>query len=173
VDGTAGAVKRLSVRLLLTDEQAVRACLVSESVLTVGALTSAGIIDLDPGRVCVDRVEDVPGRLGVEMTDPAGTAETAWFDDEAAQKRAALDALKRFERVRYVREVASAFDWPAQPRPAADAAVLEWARNIAQEIHAGHTSYDRKKGAYAREIAACPVEECVEACRVLGIEDTL
>jgi hypothetical protein len=161
-------VKRLSVRLLLTDEQAARACKtldVHPTELDGAALVRSGIVKLGSDCVLVGTVEDIPGRLGIEITDLAGgVCEIHWFDDEVAQGRAAVEALKRFERVRYVREVASAFDWP---KPTA--AVLEWALGAAHQIHAHHTKWDWDKDRLVCEIGACRVDACVEACAVLGI----
>lgn len=155
------------MRLLLTDEQATNACRtldVHPTELDGAALRRAGIVDIDSNRIRVEHVEDVPGRLGIQAEDASGETITTWFDDETAQKRAALEALKRFERVRYVVEVASAFDWP---KPTT--AVLEWALGAAEEIHAMHTNFDRDKDRLAREIGSCRVNACIEACAVLGI----
>jgi len=160
-------VKRISVRLLLTDEQATNACRtldVHPTELDGAALRRAGIVDIDSTRIRVEHVEDVPGRLGIQAEDASGETITTWFDDEAAQKRAALEALKRFERVRYVVETSSAFDWP---KPTA--AVLEWARNTAHDIHANHTNWDHDKDGLACEIGECSVTACIEACAVLDI----
>jgi hypothetical protein len=163
-------VKRLSVRLLLTDEQAARACKtldVHPTELDGAALVRSGIVKLGSDCVLVGTVEDIPGRLGIEIDGPNVNRQTLWFDDETAQKRAALEALQRFERVRYVRETASAFDWPFRDPP--DSTILEWARGAAQEIHANHTNYSHDKDGLDCEIGECSVTDCIEACRVLGI----
>lgn len=161
-------MKRISVRLLLTDEQAnhaLEAAGASTMPLDGAALVLSGLVSLANGCVLVDQVEDVPGRLGVEITDLAGgMCEIHWFDDETAQGRAAVEALKRFERVRYVVETSSAFDWP---KPTT--AILEWALGAAHDIHANHTNWDHDKDGLACEIGECSVTACVEACAVLDI----
>ena len=160
-------MKRLTVRLLLTDAQADYACRAagaSTTPLDGAALIASGLISLADGCVLVDHVEDVSGRFGVEVAGPDGKPEITWHDDEIAQKRAALEALQHFNRVRYVVEVASAFDWP---KPAAT--VLEWAIGAAHDIHANHTNYNYDKDGLACEIDECSVNACIEARAVLGI----
>jgi hypothetical protein len=165
-------MKRLTVTLLLTDEQAASACRTladQPTELDAGALRRAGLIDLDTNHFRVERVEDIPGRVGVQVENADGEYEIIWFDDERAQQKAAFTALKRFEKVRYVVEGSSPFEWPPPFKP--QPSILEWAHGAAEEIHRAHTGWDRDADRYVREIEDCKVNDCVEACRVLGIGD--